>query len=96
MDEEGEISSSITIDCPPRRIICWCELSLIWPGFDVSAVCVRAGAKGVRSNSGGGQGGSALGYCTITLDDTDVRTVSFIYSDSGLSSCYFAVKAEKE
>uniref|UniRef100_M8BZK2 Uncharacterized protein n=1 Tax=Aegilops tauschii TaxID=37682 RepID=M8BZK2_AEGTA len=33
-----------------------------------------SGAKGVRSNSGGGQGGSALGYCTITLDDTDVRT----------------------
>ncbi|XP_044395898.1 uncharacterized protein [Triticum aestivum] len=32
----------------------------------------------------------------ITLDDTDVRTVSFIYSDWGMSSCYFAVKAEKE
>ncbi|KAI5005956.1 hypothetical protein ZWY2020_033199 [Hordeum vulgare] len=32
----------------------------------------------------------------ITLDDTDVRTVNFIYSDWDLSSCYFAVKAEKE
>ena len=69
---------------------------VIWPGFTVSEVYARAGAKGIQSNSGGGQGGSALGHCTITLDDTDVRTVSFIYTDSGLSSCYFAVKAEKE
>ena len=32
----------------------------------------------------------------MTLDNTDMHTVSFIYSDWDLSSCYFAVKAEKE
>jgi hypothetical protein len=32
----------------------------------------------------------------MTLDDTDMHTVSFIYSDWDLSSCYFAVKTEKE
>jgi hypothetical protein len=32
----------------------------------------------------------------IMLDDTDVQTVSFIYSDWDLSSCYFAVKTKKE
>jgi hypothetical protein len=32
----------------------------------------------------------------IMLDDTDVQTVSFIYSDWDLSSSYFVVKTEKE
>ena len=30
------------------------------------------------------------------LDDTDMETVSFIYSDWDLSSSYFVVKTEKE
>ena len=32
----------------------------------------------------------------MMLDDTDVQTVSFIYSDWDLSSSYFVVKTEKE
>ena len=32
----------------------------------------------------------------IMLDDTDVKTVRFIYSDWDLSSSYFVVKTEKE
>ena len=32
----------------------------------------------------------------IMLDDTDVKTASFIYSDWDLCSCYFVVKTEKE
>ena len=54
---------------------------MIWPGFHVSDVYAHAGAKGIQSNSGGGQGGSTLGHCTNNAGCTDVKTVRFIYSD---------------
>ena len=61
---DGLVELSVCCHLMFRIAIHAINKKVIWPGFHVSDVYARAGAKGIQSNSGGGQGGSALRHCT--------------------------------